>query len=58
MHSHRRFLAAAAIAAVLTLTGCKQETVVAGPYDPQAEELAKAKPVTLPPSISASRAYR
>lgn len=58
MHNHRRFLAAASIAAVLTLTGCKQETVVAGPYDPQAEQLAKAKPVTLPPSISASRAYR
>jgi hypothetical protein len=46
-------------AALLALTACEKETIVAnGPADPQAEELAKAKPVELPPAIVASRTYR
>lgn len=34
------------------------ETVIAGADDPQAEQLAKAPPITLPPAIQASRTYR
>jgi hypothetical protein len=34
------------------------ETIVAGNDDPQAKELAKAAPVTLPPAILATRTYR
>ncbi len=46
-------------AAFLALTACEKETIVAnGPADPQAEELAKAAPVELPPAITASRTYR
>lgn len=46
-------------AALLALSACEKETIVAdGPADPQAAELAKAKPVELPPAITASRTYR
>ena len=34
------------------------ETIVAGNDDPQAAQLAKAAPITLPPAIQASRTYR
>jgi hypothetical protein len=51
----------AAIAAFLTLSACNNnepEVVSANGVDPQAEALAKAKPVELPPAIQASRTYR
>jgi len=59
MHT-TRFLAAAGTAALILLAGCNREpeTVTAGPPDTQAADLAKAKPVALPPSIVASKAYR
>ena len=55
-----RIILAASIAALATLTGCNREPEVihAGPADTQAADLAKAKPVSLPPSIMASRTYR
>ena len=54
------FLAAASLAALVTLSGCgqKEPEVVDMNPDPQAAELAKAAPVELPPSIQASRTYR
>jgi hypothetical protein len=60
MQKSRILLAAAPIAALAILAGCNREPEVinAGPPDTQAADLAKAKPVTLPPSIVASRAYR
>jgi hypothetical protein len=54
-------LSAAAFAAFLSLAACNKQshTIVAGDRpDPQAKDLAKAKPVALPPSIQASRTYR
>ena len=52
-------IAAASVAALLSLAACSEpEVVQAGPDDPQAAELAKAKPVELPPAIVASRTYR
>lgn len=60
MHPLYRIIAAASAAALLTLGACNQgpETITADPDDPQAAELAKAKPVQLPPSIASSHAYR
>jgi hypothetical protein len=57
---HTRFLAAATVAALFTLGACNNgpETIHAGGNDPQAKELAKAKPVELPPAIAASRTFR
>lgn len=54
-----RTLTLTAIAA-LALAACNKEdkTIVAGPADPMAEELNKAAPVALPPSIQASKTYR
>ena len=50
---------AAAIAASLSLAACKNEPeVVDTNPDPQAEQLAKAPPVTLPPAIKSAKAYR
>jgi len=50
---------AASVAASLLLTACSNEPeVVDTNPDPMKEELAKAKPVELPPAIQASRAYR
>ena len=53
-------LAAAPLAALLALAGCNQEpeVVSANGADPQAEELAKAAPVALPPAIQATRTFR
>jgi uncharacterized lipoprotein len=48
----------AAVAALLTLSACQQETIVAGRKDDMAEELAKAPKVVLPPSIKSTKAYR
>lgn len=56
-----RFFPALALAAAAALAGCDQSdhTIVAGePYDPQANLVANAGPVELPPSIVASRQYR
>lgn len=55
MKQHILFLSAACLA----LAACNNDPIVAdGPADPQAAELAKAKPVELPPAISSSRTYR
>ena len=43
---------------MLMLAACEQEPETIVPPDPQAEDLAKAKPVELPPSIASSHAYR
>ena len=51
-------LAAAAVAATLTLAACQQEPEVIETPDPQAEALKNAPPVELPPAIVASRTYR
>jgi hypothetical protein len=52
-------LAAASLAALITLAACNKEPeVIGGPVDPQAEALKNAPPVELPPSITASRTYR
>ena len=53
---HRTKLAA--VAALLVLSACQQETIVAGRKDDMAEELAKAPKVVLPPSIKSTKAYR
>jgi hypothetical protein len=60
MQTLRLLLASAAIAAAFSVAACNREPEVihAGPPDTQAADLAKAKPVTLPPSIVSSRAYR
>lgn len=44
----------------LALAACNKDdsTIVAGPADPMANELANAKPVELPPSIVSSKSYR
>ena len=48
----------AAIAALVILSGCKEETIVGGRKDDMAEELAKAPKVVLPPALKSSLAYR
>jgi hypothetical protein len=55
-----KILAAATVAAFLSLAACNSEPEVinANGIDPQADDLAKAPPVELPPSIQASRTYR
>jgi hypothetical protein len=60
MHQTFRYLATASAAALLTLAACNKEPEViqSGPADPQAADLAKAKPIALPPSIVSSHAYR
>ena len=54
------FLIAASGAAFLALGACtgESEPVTVNKYDPQAQALANAAPVQLPPSITASRTYR
>jgi hypothetical protein len=49
-----------AVAAFLALAACNNqpETITGGVADPQQKELAEARPVELPPAISASRTYR
>lgn len=55
-----RFLAAAASAALLFLAACEREpdVITINEFDPQAEALANAAPVELPPAIQESRTYR
>ncbi|MGZ8998504.1 MAG: hypothetical protein ACXW2T_06575 [Allosphingosinicella sp.] len=58
---HTRSLIAAMAAALVSLSACDRqpETLEApGVADPQAQDLAQAKPVELPPAIQASRTYR
>jgi len=59
MHRYS-FLTAASAAALLALGACsgESEPVTVNKYDPQAQALANAAPVQLPPSITASRTYR
>ncbi len=59
MHN-KPLILAAAIAATFSLAACdnEPETIIAGPADPQAEALAKAAPVELPPAIASTRTYR
>lgn len=47
-------------AALLSLAGCNSEpeTIVQGPTDPMAAEMANAAPVKLPPAVSASVPFR
>ncbi len=56
----KTILAAASVAAFLTLAACNnsEPEVVDTTADPQAAELAKAAPVTLPPAIKESKTYR
>ncbi len=51
---------AAAITAALLLAGCNSqpETVTAGAIDPDAQAVAAAPPVELPPALAASKTYR
>lgn len=53
-------ISAAAALAFLPLAACEQktETVTTTAPDPQAAELAKSKPVVLPPSVKASVTFR
>lgn len=55
-----QILAAASLAAFLSLAACNQEpeTITANGVDPQAEALKNAPPVELPPAIESSRTYR
>lgn len=55
---NKLLLASAALAA-LALAACSNEPEkVAAPPDPQAEALANAAPVQLPPAITRNRSYR
>ena len=61
MYKLSHLAAAAPVAASLLILGAcnkEPETVNAGAPDPQAAELAKAKPVTLPPAIRQAKTYR
>lgn len=51
---------AAPIAVLFALAACNSEpeTVTGGPADPDAQNVADAPPVTLPPALTASRTYR
>lgn len=51
-------LLAAPLGLVLAACSSEPETVTFQRYDPQAEALANAAPVELPPSIRATRTYR
>jgi len=60
MKNSKRIAVVASAAAFLSLAACNSEpeTVTANAPDPQAEALANAAPVELPPSIQQSRTYR
>lgn len=45
-------------AALLALAGCKNETEIVNRTDPMAEQMKNAKPVKLPPAVSASVPFR
>jgi hypothetical protein len=56
----RRSLPVLSGALLLTLAACNSQpdNIVIGPPDDMKEQLANAKPVTLPPAMSASKSYR
>ncbi|HEY0626242.1 MAG TPA: hypothetical protein VGD10_05855 [Allosphingosinicella sp.] len=59
MNHTPKILSVAAALAFLPLAACEPETIDASNVnDPQAAELAKAKPVELPPAIQTSHTYR
>jgi uncharacterized lipoprotein YajG len=58
MQKHPLLLAAAASAAILSLQACDNSPQTVNTYDPQAEALANAAPVELPPAITANQTYR
>ena len=58
MSNRLPLLAAAALAALLTLAACEPQTVTADDDDPQAEALKNAPAVAPPPMIQASRTWR
>jgi hypothetical protein len=43
---------------LISLAACSNDSVVHNSVDPQAEELSRAAPVTLPPAIKATKTYR
>ncbi len=51
-------LAAAAASVALAACGGEPETITVNRYDAQAEALANAAPIELPPAIVAGRTYR
>lgn len=53
-----KLLPLAALAAVLTLGACKQETIVAKTGDDMQADLAAAPKVEAPPAIKSTKAYR
>ena len=56
-----KILRATPLAALILLAACnsKPTTIVAGgPADPDADKIAAAKPVKLPPAILANKSYR
>ena len=56
---HKMTIPAAAFGTLAALGACSKEPeVVDTSVDPQAEQLAKAPPVTLPPAIRESKTYR
>jgi hypothetical protein len=60
MQKNSLTLAAASLAALLSLAACNSEpeTITGGPADPDAQNLAEAPPVELPPALTASRTPR
>ncbi|WP_106639576.1 hypothetical protein [Allosphingosinicella vermicomposti] len=59
MKNLKHLTVAASAAALLSLSACNEpEVVTANAPDPQAEALANAAPVELPPSIQSTRTYR
>jgi len=58
MHKSPALFAAFAAATALAACNSEPETIQVNQYDPQAEALANAAPVELPPAITASRTYR
>lgn len=60
MHNSKLLAVAACAAAFTSLAACntEPEVVTANAPDPQAEALANAAPVELPPAIAATRTYR
>ena len=58
MQKHPLLLAAAASAAIFSLQACDNSPQTVNTYDAQAEALANAAPVELPPAITATKAYR
>lgn len=58
MHKSPALFAAFAAASALAACNSEPETIQVNQYDPQAEALANAAPVELPPMVTTSRTYR